>query len=103
MCRTQHYISTTCAHSWFEILESCKKETNFSTCPSFKDGRLRGLKPPGIRLPRKCPECDLGGKYDGDTVRMVEKIMIGKQGKNGEMIEKEGGRREVTVVWCLIM
>ena len=55
----------------------------------------------GIRVPHKCPECDLGGEYDGGKVRMVEVVGPGSLG--GAMIPMAREPAVVKVVCCLVM
>lgn len=73
MCRVVYYKSPTCEHRWFYIARRCGEKKGFNECRVFKP---HGFIPhyvgsPILAPPRQCPECDKGGKYDGNDTRMV--------------------------------
>jgi hypothetical protein len=73
MCKYSYHKSK-CGHQWLEIITPCSPGMGFSTCRMFFGER--GLVPvgPGYRSSIVfCPECGLR-VYDGNQVRMIEKI-----------------------------
>jgi len=85
-----------------ELTNTCGRDDDgnplhFGNCVSFKDNHLRKPKAPGIRLPGKCPTCDLDNDYDGNKVRVVTKI------EEGMLRSKGPAKKPVKVVVCTIL
>lgn len=75
MCRATAYESTICRHRWLTITTRCSPNAGFTNTPihqfRFDSTSLLG----GPRYQKasagSCPNCDLKGQYDGNTIRMV--------------------------------
>ena len=79
MCTTKFLTSRKCRHTWSEIVTPCGEDKGFSTCPAFKDGRIReevGLYAT-FAPAEPCPRCDKEDDYDGNMVRMVKSTTFG--------------------------
>lgn len=75
MCRVVAYKSRTCNHRWLTITARCAPSTGFTTTP-VHDFRSDGCsilgRPSFTNAPAgTCPNCDLKGQYDGNTIRLV--------------------------------
>ena len=79
MCYCVHRVSATCNHSWLVLKTPCGAGRNLSNCASFSQNRLR---PRSQFLGREkvsddCPECNHHNKYDGEKIRMIERVAMG--------------------------
>jgi hypothetical protein len=75
MCRITAYKSRTCNHRWLTITARCAPHMGFTTTPvhDFRsDGCSIWGRPYFMKAPAgSCPNCDLRGQYDGNTIRLV--------------------------------
>lgn len=75
MCRVIGYKSRACSHRWLTITSRCAPNMGFTMTPVHEfrsDGCSILGRPSFTKAPAgTCPDCDLRGQYDGNTIRLV--------------------------------
>ncbi|PGH06828.1 hypothetical protein AJ80_08101 [Polytolypa hystricis UAMH7299] len=73
MCRPMILKSPTCGHRWFTLMQPCRKNLGFNSCPYIATGRVLPFTsgPTYYAYPGKCPTCDLKGEYDRNVIRLI--------------------------------
>lgn len=62
----------------------------FSNCSTFCDGKTSAAPRYYRTRSRLCPRCDLGGRYDRNTMRVVEAMGLGIKWGTGPDVEDWG-------------
>lgn len=74
MCNVTYFQHKTCKHKWAVVSQPCGPGMGFSTCELFGNGAAKEATAMYKTKSRLCPRCDLGGVYDRNVVRVVEKM-----------------------------
>lgn len=77
MCSTKIYHSRECKHKWMVVNRPCGPGMGFNNCVTFDRNFLRYGSPTIAASIRDCPWHSLGGNYDLNRVRMIEKMNHG--------------------------
>lgn len=59
-----------------------------------------------IRVAHGCPECDKGGDYDSEQIRVVQSVTVGLELAETNMgrLQSRGPREgQISCIWCSVM
>ncbi|KHN96458.1 uncharacterized protein MAM_05747 [Metarhizium album ARSEF 1941] len=107
MCTVTYFHNKTCRHTWAVITNSCAPLMGFSTCPSFACGAGATKDRPAFykTATRACPRCSeaAGVRYDGNLVRVVERMGWGLKIGEGPDEDDWGVDLRVTGCVCVVL